>query len=89
MQPFLEIPHIIENNEKKTLEVVDRIQPDQISNYYPGFYDGTIIVFKNGTSMFTPLSAGEVDQALTQYNRLLKRNVGTFGNIKITIDATS
>lgn len=84
MLPFLELPMTIVNNEEKEKEVIGRIQPAEIADYYSGFYDGTIIVLKSGSSFYSPLSVEEVDNALAAYHSFTKANSGKFGNLKIS-----
>jgi hypothetical protein len=84
MLPFLELPKIITNNEGKEKEVVTRVQPNEVADYYPGFYNGTIIVLKSGSSWFCPLPVEEVDAALSAYHSAIKANTGKFGNLKLT-----
>jgi len=84
MQPFLEIPKVITNNEQKEKLVTARLQPAQIEDYYPGFYDGTVVVMKSGNSFFTPMSVEEFDNALAGYEKFIKANTGKFGNLKLT-----
>jgi hypothetical protein len=84
MLPFLEVPKIITNNEKNEKQVIGRVQPSEIADYYPGFYEGTVVVLKSGSSFFSPLSVEEFDNALVAYNSFIKSNTGKFGSLKIT-----
>jgi hypothetical protein len=84
MLPFLELPMTIVNNEEKQKEVIGRIQPTEVADYYPGFYEGTVVVLKSGSSLHTPLSVEEVDNALAAYHSFIKANTGKFGNLKLT-----
>jgi hypothetical protein len=84
MQPFIEIPQVIVNNEQKEKEVTTRLQPSQIEYYYPGFYSGSIICLKSQNSLFTTLSVEEIDAALIAYHNFIRKNTGKFGNLNIT-----
>jgi len=84
MKPFLKLPKIIANNEGKEFKSTGRIQPDEIADYYPGAYEGTIIVLRSGSSFFCPLSAEQVDDALQAYYNTLQQNPGVFGILEIT-----
>lgn len=93
MRPFLKLPKVIANNEGKEFNSVSRLQPDEIADYYPGAYEGTIIVLRSGSSFFCPLSAEQIDETLQAYHNTLKKNPGVFGILEITpkpkIHATS
>jgi len=84
MLPFLELPMIMANNEGKEMEVTKRVQPSEISDYYPGFYVGTIIVMKSGSSWLCPLPIEDIDAALAACHSALKSNTGKFGNLKLS-----
>ena len=83
MLPFLEIEIGIANTEQKEKRVIARILPDQIEYYYPGFYNGTVIVMKSGNSCFISESVEEFDAILLEYNRTVKSNTGKFGNLSL------
>lgn len=85
MTPFLLIPQTIVNPEQKEKIVETRIQPGEICNYYPGFYTGTIIVLKSGGSLFTELSAEQLDALLEAYHREVKSKAGKFGILSLSI----
>lgn len=85
MQPYLKLPKVIENNEKKTKEVIARLLPAQIEDYYPGFYEGTVVVMKSGNSFFTPISAEEFDSAMMMYDEFIKANAGKFGFLELKV----
>jgi hypothetical protein len=84
MLPFLELPMTLANNEEKEKEVTKRVQPTEISDYYPGFYYGTVVVMKSGSSWLCPLPVEDVDAALSAYHSAVKSNSGKFGNLKLT-----
>jgi hypothetical protein len=84
MLPFIEIQQIITNNENEEKEVTTRLQPNEIEYYYPGFHWGTVIVFKSRNSILTPMSVDEFDSALLGYQDFCLKNIGRFGNIKLT-----
>ena len=64
MSPLLKIPIVIQNNEQKEKLTQARILPSEISYYYPGFYNGTVVVMKSGSSYLSTLSEEQFDQAL-------------------------
>lgn len=84
MKPFLELPVCLANNEQKQKVVTGRVQPEDISYYYPGFYEGTVIVMKAGSSLLTTIGTEELDSALQAYHQLRAKNAGHFGNLQIT-----
>ncbi len=84
MKPFLELPIVVMNNENKNKEVIARIQPTDISYYYPGFYDGTIVVMKSASSYMTSFTVDQLDAALIAYEKSTKDKPGVFGNLKLT-----
>ena len=84
MNPLLKIPIIVVNNEQKEAEKTARILPSEIGYYYPGFYDGTIIVMKSGHSHLTMLSTEQIDGMLQAYEKSVKANPGKFGILEIT-----
>jgi hypothetical protein len=81
MSPFLEIPLCLQNSEGEEKQTVGRIQPNDISYYYPGFNWGTVIVMKQGSSFLTTLKYEELDAALMSYDKFVKSNTGKFGNL--------
>jgi hypothetical protein len=83
MKPFLEIPVGVANTEKEEKQTIARIQPDNIEYYYPGFYQGTVIVMKSGNSMFSTLTESELDAGLSLYHDKTKAYTGKFGNFKL------
>lgn len=72
MKSFLLIPIVVVNNENNTFEKIARIDPQEIEYYYPGAYNGTIIVMKSRSSFMTPLECEQIDQARTLYAEKLK-----------------
>lgn len=91
--PSLQLEIVVTNNEGKAKAVPARIQPAEIDYYYPGFYEGTVIVTKSPNSFLTMLSVEEFDQTLQAYWEAVKANPGVYGVLKITpkakIHATS
>lgn len=67
MNSFLIIPQVIINNEEQEKTVNTRIRPDEICNYYPGFYWGTVINLKSRGAILCRLSVEEIDKALEAY----------------------
>lgn len=84
MNPFLEIPIGIVNIDKEEKITQCRIKPGQIEYYYPGLNNGTCIIMQSGHSIYTPLTFGEIDDALTSYVECVKKNNGKFGNVLVT-----
>lgn len=84
MLPFLEIEIAIVNSDKEEKTITARIQPNEIEYYYPGFYQGTVVVMKSGQSYLTLESVGTFDKMLTEYHKIIKSNAGKFGNVSIT-----
>ncbi len=82
MQPFIELPKVILNNEQQQKEVITRVQPGEIADYYPGFHEGTVIVLKSGSSFFVPLPIEQVDAIIAAYAEFVRTNQGKFGNLK-------
>jgi hypothetical protein len=83
MQPFLEIPIGITNVEKQEKKTVCRIKPGKIDYYYPGFHDGTVIVFESGDCLFSTLTYDQVDAALQAYDAHTRKHPNQFGNLEI------
>lgn len=81
MAPVILIPAIITNSEQDSKSVTLRLLPGSVDYYYPGFYNGTVIVLKSGQSFLTPLSAEEVDHTFTAYDKLTRKDArfGVFG----------
>ncbi len=84
MNPFILLPVGIVNSNKEEQTVEARIQPDQIDYYYPGFFEGSVIVNKSGNSFFTKLPVENIDAILIQYEKEKKSKVGKFGIMKIS-----
>lgn len=84
MLPFLEVPMCLSNNEKQEKEVTGKIQPVDISYYYPGFNWGVVVVMKSGSSYLINLPVEQFDQALALYDKSVKSNAGKFGNLSLT-----
>jgi hypothetical protein len=84
MHPFLEIPIAITNVEKLEKLTTCRMKPGEISYYYPGFHDGTVIVLKSGDCLFTTLTYDQVDAAIKAYKAYIEKNPGQFGNLEMT-----
>lgn len=84
MLPFLQLDIIITNNEDQSKVVAARIQPSEVEYYYPGFYQGTVIVTKTPASYLTTLTVEELDNALQAYYSAVQNNAGQFGVLKIT-----
>lgn len=82
--PFLQLDIVITNTEGGEKTVPARIQPAEIDYYYPGFYQGTIIVTKSRSSYITPLAPAEFDQTLKAYHDATTSNAGVFGVLTIT-----
>lgn len=83
MLPFLELPICLANVEKEEKTVTGRIKPGDISYMYPGFYAGTIIVFKSGSSIMTSCTQAEIDAALIAYQEFVDKNPNKFGNLQL------
>lgn len=83
MQPFIKLPVGIANQKEEQKKVIARIQPDQIDYYYPGFYEGTVIVNKSGNSFLTSLSVEQVDSLLENYHSMAGTKKGKFGILEI------
>jgi hypothetical protein len=83
MNPFLEIPIGITNVDKKEKLTNCRIKPGEILYYYPGFHNGTVIVFKGGDCLFSTLTYEQVDAALQAYDAHTKKHPNHFGNLEI------
>lgn len=83
MKPFLEIPIGISNVDKEEKTVQCRLQPESIDYYYPGFFWGSVIVLKSGSSILTLLTFAELDAAITQYLAFEQTNPGKFGNLAV------
>lgn len=83
MLPFLELPVCLANTEKEEKVVMGRMKPGDISYMYPGFYSGTVIVFKSGSSMLTTASQEEIDAALIAYKDFIDKFPGKFGNLQL------
>lgn len=84
MKPFLKLPKIIINNEDKGFDCTGRIQPDEIADYYPGAYNGTVVVLRSGSSFLCPLAAEQIDETLKAYYEAVNNNPGVFGILEIT-----
>lgn len=84
MLPFLELPICLANVEKAEKVVMGRIKPGDISYMYPGFYNGTVIVFKSGSSVLTSCTQEEIDSSLLAYKEFVDKNPGKFGNLQLT-----
>ena len=76
MRPFIELTIVIMNNEQHEKEVTARILPDEIEYYYPGFYQGTVVVMKSRSTYITMFSPEEFDQVLSAYHQAVKANAG-------------
>lgn len=85
MNPFLEIPGRIVNNENKEAVVEFRIRPGEIEYYYAGFYGKTVVVMKSGQSFLADLERQEFDQALELYaNEIKKKSIAGVSALKFT-----
>jgi len=84
MQPFILLEIGIVNQDKEEKVVVARVQPENIDYYYPGFFNGTIIVNKSGNSFLTPLSVDQVDKVLKNYHTVSRK--GKFGILEVQIN---
>jgi hypothetical protein len=89
MNPFLELPIVLMNNEKESKEVIGKIQPSEIEYYYPGFHDGVILVMKSGSSFMTTLTEEELSAGLDAYYKFILNHRGKFGNLQITKNSKS
>lgn len=83
MQPFLKIPIHIQNSEKEHKEIDAFIRPNEIEYFYPGFYEGTVIVMKSGSSMLSRLSPPEFEKVLSVFEKSTKSAPGKFGVLEI------
>lgn len=63
---FTEIEIIIVNSEQENKQVNVRFDKKDVSYYYPGFYQGTIIVMKSGQSFLATDVVGTIDQIMKQ-----------------------
>ncbi len=86
MQPFLELPQIIVNNNEQTKEVLNRIQPSEIAQYYEGFFLGTIVVLKSGASFTTLYTVSQLDTILEEFDKKIKTQSNKFGILKIKLE---
>ena len=84
MNPFLEIPIIITNNEDSQKDTTAKLQPDQIEYFYPGFYMGTAIILKSGNIILSRLDYKEFDSALMAYNDFITNKPGQFGTLTVS-----
>lgn len=89
MNPFLEIPIGIVNSKQEQKETITRLRPTEIEYYYPGFYEGTVIIMKSGSSMLSTLSFDEVDAAIHSYLQYIKDHPGKFGNLQVKLKEKS
>ena len=81
MNPFLEVPIVIGNNEGKDKDTVAKIQPGEIEYFYPGFYHGTSIIMKSGHIFLCQLEYEQFSQALASYNDFTKAKPDQFGTL--------
>jgi hypothetical protein len=84
MKPFLKIPAVISNKDGDDKQVDARLQPEEIAEYYPGIYTGSVIVLKSGSSFFCLLSAEQLDDMLEKYAHFVKHKPNQFGFIEVT-----
>lgn len=93
MNPFLEIPVCMagkaDNPDAAEKIEVGRILPSEIAMYYPGYYWGTIVVMKSGSSFLSPMSCAELDNARYQYYDFIKKNPNVRQNITVIKQNTS
>jgi hypothetical protein len=84
MNPFLEIPIVLVNNENESKTTMARIKPGEIEYYYPGFNEGTIVVMASGHSIMSMLTFAQMDDAITSWVNFLKKNPNAgFGNLAV------
>jgi len=85
MQTLILLPIGIVNSNQDQKEVITRFNPLEVDYYYPGFYNGTVVVLKSGNSFLTTLSAEQFDSLLINFDKVEKSNKGRFGILKIEI----
>lgn len=83
MRPFLEIPVGLVNSDKDQKTETARILPERIEYYYPGFYEGVVVVMQSGQSLLCMLDIVTFEAALGVYDNTVKKNAGRFGNLSI------
>lgn len=66
MPKFVQIPIGIANSEGGEKVTTARFAPEFVEYYYPGFYEGTVVVMRCGHSFLTTLSVEEVDELLAR-----------------------
>lgn len=66
MHPYLQIPVCIQNSNQETKVVDARFFPGAVEYYYPGFYEGTVVVMRNGHSFLTPLDIDDFELLLNK-----------------------
>ncbi|MDF2189294.1 hypothetical protein [Paraflavitalea sp. CAU 1676] len=82
MQPFLEVPMCLANSEKKEKVVMGKCLPTEIAYYYPGFYNGVVVVTKSGQSFLLALEESQFEAMLEAYSKMTKSNTGKFGILR-------
>jgi hypothetical protein len=85
MAPYLLVPIAITNSEAKEKEAEARIQPNDISYHYPGFYNGTVVVTKSGSSYLVLLTPEAFDNLLDAYHMYVRHNAGKFGTLSFNV----
>lgn len=84
MLPFLEVPICIANSEKKEKVTLGKILPNEIAYYYPGFYDGVVVVTKSGQSFLLDMEEPAFEAMLDAYSKEVKSHTGKFGILRIS-----
>jgi hypothetical protein len=79
MAPYLLVPMPLVNTEKHEKTVQGKIQPNDISYHYPGFYNGVVVVTKSGSSYLLAIEPDAFDNLLDAYHMYVKHNPGKFG----------
>jgi hypothetical protein len=69
MPQYHKVEIVIVNSEQNSKTVHARMNLFDISYYYPGFYEGTVVVMKQGNSFLSPLSVDEWDELIANSNK--------------------
>lgn len=72
--PFLKVPMTLTNAEGESKEVEKRLRPSEIADYYPGLFEGTVVVQKSGSSFFCPMDTDAFDKLLVEYYDFTEAN---------------